>query len=643
MLTRSRAAAAAGCTLIAILLAAWRPPLVQTLDLLAYDTLTRPDAARPQRTHVAILAIDEASIGALGQWPWSRARMATIVDSLTRLGARVVALDLLLADPERTAANGAQDDMLAVPDAALAIALSRSPTVVGYAFTFDERPTGATCLLHPLPTATRDAGGADAGGALFSASGVLCTLRTLTEAAGQSGFINAAADIDGLMRRVPMLIRYGDRTYPSLALAAVRRAEHGAAAMVNRNPDGRLLLQVGRHHAPLDASGRALIRFARAGAFPYISAVDVVTGRVEAAAVRDRIVFVGPTAIGLLDLVATPFDRAFPGVEVHATVAQALLDGTLVTRAANAEVWEVASAVVIGLAAIGLMAAFGQVAGIVSVVALVAAVWFGAGVWLERTGVYWSPLFATLAAIVGAALDSGLGVIRERRRADHENRRREQAQRLIVQTLTSLTETRDSYTGRHARRTQRYTHILATSLAAMPRYERVLTRARIDTIARLAPLHDIGKVGVSDAVLNKPGPLTPTERQEIELHPVLGHDSLVRAEMLAGAYQDDVLAVAKEIVHTHHEHWDGTGYPRGLRGEAIPLSGRVVALVDVYDALVDERPYRRGLTHDRAREIIVQGRAKHFDPDVVDAFLRVEDDFRRVATNTAGDAPVGQN
>lgn len=119
-------------------------------------------------------------------------------------------------------------------------------------------------------------------------------------------------------------------------------------------------------------------------------------------------------------------------------------------------------------------------------------------------------------------------------------------------------------------------------------------------------------------------------------HPELGHRSLMRAEHLAGVRDDEVLTLAREIIYTHHERWDGTGYPRGLRGEDIPRSGRVVALVDVYDALVSDRPYRKAMRHEKAVELISQGRGTHFDPDVVDAFLECHEDMHRLYSGAQG-------
>ena len=154
-------------------------------------------------------------------------------------------------------------------------------------------------------------------------------------------------------------------------------------------------------------------------------------------------------------------------------------------------------------------------------------------------------------------------------------------------------------------------------------------------MSRLAPIHDIGKVGVADRTLRKPGPLSDDERAEMSRHPVYGRDVIARAEERVGVRDDFLLRLAKEIVYSHHERWDGSGYPEGLRGEQIPIAGRVVALVDVYDALSSARVYKGALPHDEVVQSIVAGRGTQFDPDMVDAFLDVREEWRQIAIDFA--------
>jgi putative two-component system response regulator len=201
----------------------------------------------------------------------------------------------------------------------------------------------------------------------------------------------------------------------------------------------------------------------------------------------------------------------------------------------------------------------------------------------------------------------------------------------MVQSLLSLTEVRDAETGKHSRRTQEYTRVLARALANHPHFRDYLTPDRVDLLASLAPLHDIGKVGVPDHILHKPGPLTPEEFAEMRKHPGYGRDVILHAEEHANVHDDVILTLAKDIVYTHHEKWDGSGYPQGLQERNIPIPGRILAIVDVYDASTTRQLYRTPLSHEDAVAFIKKGRGSHFDPDVVDAFVQVSPAFKNLS------------
>ncbi len=195
-------------------------------------------------------------------------------------------------------------------------------------------------------------------------------------------------------------------------------------------------------------------------------------------------------------------------------------------------------------------------------------------------------------------------------------------------SLASLAETRDPETGSHILRTREYVRLLALQLSGHFRFREYLTPRRIEQLYKSAPLHDIGKVGVPDAILCKPGRVTSEEFEEIKKHTLYGRDVLANATGLLG--MNSFLTVAEEVIFTHHERWDGRGYPQGLQGEEIPVSGRLMALADVYDALTSKRCYKAAMPHEEAKGIILEGRGTHFDPAVVDAFLRCERDFLQV-------------
>jgi putative two-component system response regulator len=196
--------------------------------------------------------------------------------------------------------------------------------------------------------------------------------------------------------------------------------------------------------------------------------------------------------------------------------------------------------------------------------------------------------------------------------------------------MASLAETRDADTGNHIRRTQRYVRALAWKLCTHPQFAAALTPHDIGLLYKSAPLHDIGKVGIPDRILLKPGKLTPEEFEVMKTHTTLGRDAILNAEKELGV-QVEFLTVAKEIAYSHQEKWDGSGYPLGLSGTQIPISARLMAVADVYDALISRRVYKESMPHALAVEIIAQTRGKHFDPNVVDAFLEIQDAFNAIA------------
>ncbi|MET0029417.1 MAG: HD domain-containing phosphohydrolase [Candidatus Thiodiazotropha sp.] len=199
----------------------------------------------------------------------------------------------------------------------------------------------------------------------------------------------------------------------------------------------------------------------------------------------------------------------------------------------------------------------------------------------------------------------------------------------VVYSMGALAEARDEETGNHVLRTREYVKVLGHALARRDSYRRQLTERTIHLISRAAPLHDIGKVGIPDRVLQKQGGLNEEERQVMNQHVTLGRDAIISAERHVGA--TSFTTVAKEIAYSHHEKWDGSGYPQGLKGQEIPLSARMMALADVYDALVSRRYYKAPMAHTDAQAMIVAGRGSHFDPELVDAFMTCSQAFHDIA------------
>lgn len=204
-----------------------------------------------------------------------------------------------------------------------------------------------------------------------------------------------------------------------------------------------------------------------------------------------------------------------------------------------------------------------------------------------------------------------------------------EVQSVLIESLATLAEYRDEDTGKHIKRTQNYVKALTHELKKDSRYEADLSDQMIEWIHQAVSLHDIGKVGVRDDVLLKPGKLTKEEFETMKQHTVLGHDVLRNA--VRKLKNNTFLKLADDVAFTHQEKWDGTGYPQGLKGNEIPLIGRLMAVADVYDALITKRPYKDAMTHEEALQIIIDGYGSHFDPDIVDAFLAVSDTIKNIS------------
>lgn len=203
-------------------------------------------------------------------------------------------------------------------------------------------------------------------------------------------------------------------------------------------------------------------------------------------------------------------------------------------------------------------------------------------------------------------------------------------QDVTILAMASMAETRDSETGNHIRRTQFYVKALAERLKGHPRFSAVLSDNYINLLFKSAPLHDIGKVGIPDRILLKPGRFEPHEFEIMKTHTTLGRAAIEHAERSLGTPMA-FLSIAKEIAFSHQEKWDGSGYPEGLAGESIPVSARLMAVADVYDALISRRVYKDGMSHEQAVQIIIEGKGKHFDPDMIDAFIGLQEEFRAIA------------
>ena len=636
-------------SLLLFLLNLFNPALTNFLHYRYYDLLLSANRGESSSLPV-IVDIDEKSLKQYGQWPWPRYRIATLINKLRSLGALSIGLDMLFAEEDRTSIHsirkelsrdfGVKLDFSEVPgdlrdnDRRLAEALSGGSVVLGYQFLFEEGSDSENCLLHPIHVNELRHEDAERDSSLFiRARSVSCNLKMFSEAAAASGFFNISPEADGILRRVPLIMEHKGKLYPSLALGTLMKAWGVNDIVLRTDRKGVDSLYLNQTPIPI-TSGGLLIRFRGKGrTFGYVSAADVLSDRIPEGKMRGKIVFVGTSASGLKELKPTPVDPVFPGVEVHATVVDNILKKDFISRPKWAAGLESLGVLVLGLISAWILAWIGAgwsslLLGIIGV-----GVW-QASVWTFRSqGIFISPLLPLIVLVCNFSVLTFFRFWQEEQRVKQRTLELAMVQEATIESMSSLTETRDPRTGEHIRRTRNYIRLLAEYLKNRPRFSPFLDDETIDLLCKSAPLHDIGKVGVSDRILLKPGRLSDQEFEEMKRHTVYGRDTIRAAERNLG--NASFLHIAREIAYTHHERWDGSGYPEGLKGEQIPVPGRLMALADSYDALTSRRVYKPQIPHEKAVEIIIEEKGSHFDPEIVDAFLEVKEAFRQIAVKYA--------
>lgn len=639
------------CLTIAFsLLLIYQPLLIHQAELRLYDTMLTGRAKPPQSPVPVLIGVDEESLQAYGQWPWPRYRLARLVERLNELGATVVALDFLMPEADRTSpeivlAERQRDKQpvsaLTQPASLdsnsrqLADALSRGATVLGFFFNFTDGSVAARKSAPVLPEGmvVNKTTGSDA--AWPRPTGIIRNISILTDKVSAEGFTNALHDLDGALRRVPLLMTHEGTSYPSLAMSALLLASPDRTIRLKQR-GSETWLAWGDRHIPLDTHGNLLVDFRSAEKpFPYFSAQAILQGTQAPGTLKGKIALVGPWAKGLGDFHLVPSGQFISGLNVHATIIDNILSGKFISRPSWAQGAELFAVLLIGTVSSWLLSRPGFRLSLATVVTASGGCYLGARALLVSKGMYLSPLLPMLTPIIIMTILSLLKYGIEAHKVKQRNRDLIDAQDTIIISMSTLAETRDNETGKHILRTQHYVELLIRKLALFPKYS-TLDENTIELIIKSAPLHDIGKVGIPDAILQKPGQLTDDEYAIMKTHTLIGAAALSKTiEGTGHPERQDFLHYAQQMIESHHEHWDGSGYPHGLQGGDIPLAGRLMSVADVYDALVSRRVYKKGLSHEKASELIVQESGRKFDPEVVNAFIATNAEFAAIAREYA--------
>ena len=441
--------------------------------------------------------------------------------------------------------------------------------------------------------------------------------------------INNEFDGDGVLRKLPLLIKYRDQIYPNLSLAILAKYVGAESVEITKDFWGTVI-KIKEFAIPIDQQGYYQLRFGGPGkSHQFISAVDLLNDTIGNEDYSGKIFLIGASAAGLNDLHHTVFDPSFPGIETHAVFLSNVLNRQFV-RIPN---WESLYIVIACLLT-------GIISGLMFFFFLpIRAVLLACGWLVILTGcsfvlftnkdVYVSPTGQVLVSTIMVIICSFIRYFGENKRVLDGITQLARVQQVTLEVMATVAETRDPETGGHIQRTKRYVKVLAEHLRDNQKDEGTLTEDYIETLFHSAPLHDIGKVGIPDHILLKPGPLDNDEFSIMKRHSEYGVNIIKSASVKLENH--NFLQIAEEIAATHHEKWDGSGYPIGLKGKGIPISGRLMAVADVYDALISKREYKAAFTHEKSKAIILEGQGTHFDPVIIEAFLEVEHEFINIA------------
>lgn len=599
-------------------------------------------SASGKAVHSAVVVdIDDISLAAAGQWPWPRYRIAALIRAVANAEPAAIGLDILFSEPDRASLKNIQDSFkqdfglsisfLGAPpglsdnDGYLGQVLSGTDVVGAFYFYFDHSSREGEFT----PPAFQIGGRTDLL-ALNDAPGVLGNIDEIASRLKYSGFLNSQPDRDGMLRRMPLLIQNQGTLYPHLSLATFMRSLGVDTARIEADANGPVI-HVGSHFIPINKKGFALLRFnGKPHLYNAVPAVDVLNGTFNKADVKDKIVFVGSSAAALHDLHSTIFDSQFPGLKMQAVTVDNIASDGFVREPEWSDTAVLLACIAMGLLVSALFIALRNpiqlILGTLTIAVLPLLVF---AYLIHSASIFISPLMPMLVIAVLFALFTTTRFAVEKRQAYIGFKMLANARQLVMESMAAVAETRHPETGAHIKRTQNYVKAIAEKLRDDGHYTKILTREFIDLLFVSAPLHDIGKVGIPDNILLKTDKLTPAEFELMKKHAEYGRNIICSAaERIEG---DNFLSLAGEIAFTHHEMWDGSGYPLGLAGREIPLSGRIMIVADVYDALINRRCYKDSFSHEYSIELMCKSRATMFDPVILDAFLGIEEDIQKIA------------
>jgi len=609
-----------------------RSGAIEYFDYKLYDVMSKiiHKDSQTSKSSVVIVDVDEKSLEYLGQWPWSRVILAKLVSTIDEANPSSISLDIIFPEADKTSpkqminfyknyfSTQIQIEGLSKKyfdnDKIFAASLSASKSVLSV-YLSNEDIKKSQCLIPKQDLEIKDSSNIG-----YKAKNILCNIDKIQNSSTNIGFINSSTDRDGIFRRLPLFMKYKESVIPTLGVASFMSLDK---VVVNKSS-----VVIFDYSFKTGKNENVLLDFYDKSWYKKVSAVDLLSGKVDKNILKGKFVLVGSSAIGLHDRYIISTGESIAGTNIHAILIDNIINKDLRYQPESMKNINFLLSIVALIILLFYMQRKKQIV-LVLVFVLSSVLYSAFSIFMLINNVYISLAYFLIPLGIGFFMINIMLVITNYQEQKRFFEEISKAHSSTIDSMALVVESRDTETGAHIQRTKEYIKCLGDYLHDNNIYKDILTPEFRLLVYKASPLHDIGKVAIPDNILKKPGKLTKEELETMKEHPRIGKEVLENA--LKGHEDNAFLKIAMRIAYGHHEKWDGSGYPNGLKGDKIPLEARMMALVDVYDALISRRVYKESISFENSEQIIIAGSGTHFDLILVDAFIEIKDKFKEIA------------
>lgn len=603
------------------------------LDYQIYD-LIKPKPNLDKSNSVVVVEIDEKSLEVFGQWPWSRILVAKLAQEILLTKPAAFGMDVIFSEKDRTSLGEIKDfyknslnldlntSKIPTPlldnDKILASSLEAGNSVL--AIFASNVAINKTC--NKLTTIKSNSTFEN----IDKIDDLVCSYEPLNTLAKANGFINARAFNDGILRYTNLFFYYKNSLIPSFSVAMLMQVDPNLTLLKDEKNRG-LKVKFLEKEVKINDEAKALNEIYPKNKFKTFSASDVLLDRVDKSEFSGKFVLFGATALGLNDHFVSSGGKIRSGIFYHASLIENFLTNSLVSQPNFYKDLNFYLSMLVLVLLAFMIVRYGYLPSFLVFVLLTIIAFVSAEMKL-KSGVYISigyiiiPIFIIFLFFT---LSMTFYSFWEKRSFLKEL---EEAHSSAIDSMITVIEGKDRETGGHILRTREYVRVLAQHLSKKGIYD--FSPIFIKILCQAVPLHDIGKVAIPDNILNKNGSLDEKEWEIMKKHVVYGKEIIQKAKMRSNG-KNLFLNAAINIAYTHHEKWDGSGYPQGLKEDEIPIEGRLMAIADVYDALTSKRVYKEKFSYEKAENMIINESGTHFDPTLIKAFIDLKSEFRKIA------------